>query len=107
MIKHLRWYIAGLLMLATTINYLDRQTLSVAAPTVCKELGINDAQYGQIGFAFLFAYGLLNPFVGRIIDRLGTRAGFAWAVAIWALASMAIGPLLGIWAMSGLVGRSN
>ncbi len=89
MVKNLRWYIAGLLMLATTINYLDRQTLSVAAPTICDELGLNEEQYGMIGFAFLFAYGLTNPFVGRIIDFLGTRAGFAWSVVIWSLANMA------------------
>ncbi len=97
MIKHLRWYIAGLLMLATTINYLDRQTLSVAYSVVIKDqLHINQSDYGKITSAFLLAYGVMHPVAGRIIDWIGIRLGFTLAVIWWSLANIlhvfAIGP---------------
>ena len=76
-------------MLATTINYLDRQTLAVAADAICKDLGLSNAQYGDIAAVFLLAYGLTHPFVGRFIDCVGTRAGMAIAVTFWSIANIA------------------
>jgi ACS family hexuronate transporter-like MFS transporter len=85
-IRHLRWHIAGLLMLATTLNYLDRQTLAVAV--VSKDLDIPDAQYANIQDAWMIAYAVLQPFAGWIIDWLGTRGGMALAVILWSVAEI-------------------
>lgn len=89
MIKGLRWYIAVLLMLATTVNYLDRQTLSVAAPQIRQHLHLTNEQYGLVTSAFLIAYGVMHPVAGRLIDWIGTRTGFALAVVWWSLANIA------------------
>jgi len=88
-VRRLRWYMAALLMLATTVNYLDRQTLSVAAPVIREQFGLSNQDYGAITSAFLLAYGLMHPVAGRIIDWIGTRAGFALAVIWWSVANVA------------------
>ncbi len=88
-IRNLRWYIAGLLMLATTVNYLDRQTLSVAAPVIREQFNLSNEDYGAITSAFLLAYGIMHPLSGRLIDWIGTRAGFALAVIWWSIANVA------------------
>ena len=87
-IKHLRWWIAGLLFLATFFNYLDRQALSVAAPTICKALNFTETDYAHIVMAFLVAYMLMQPLTGWVVDRIGVRIGFAAAVVLWSLACM-------------------
>src|SRR5579862_6759432 len=84
-----RWYVCGLLFFATTINYVDRQVLGLLKPVLEKELGWNEAQYGWIVFAFQLASALMMPFAGRLIDWVGTRLGYAVAVALWRLAAMA------------------
>ena len=86
--RNKRWGICILLMLATTVSYLDRQTLSVAAITICKELHLSDADYGDITSSFLLAYAVMHPIAGRIIDWLGTRMGFALAVIWWSIANI-------------------
>jgi ACS family hexuronate transporter-like MFS transporter len=87
-IKHLRWWIASLLFLATFFNYLDRQALSVAAPTICKALKLTETDYAHIVMAFLVAYMFMQPLTGWLIDRIGVRIGFAVAAALWSLACM-------------------
>ena len=87
-IRNLRWYICGLLFFATTIAYVDRQVLGLLKPTLERELGWNEAQFGWLVFAFSGAYALMMPIAGRIIDRLGTRVGYALAVVVWSVASM-------------------
>jgi ACS family hexuronate transporter-like MFS transporter len=84
----LRWSICGLLFFATTVNYVDRQVLGILKPTLEKELGWNDADYGWIVFTFQLAYALMMPIAGRAMDWLGTRLGYALAVAVWSAASM-------------------
>src|SRR5439155_13919742 len=84
----LRWAICGLLFFATTVNYVDRQVLGLLKPTLEKELGWNEANYGWIVFTFQLAYALMMPFAGRAMDWLGTRIGYALAVAVWSAASM-------------------
>lgn len=84
-----RWGICILLMLATTISYLDRQTLAVGATTICKELNLTNANYGDISTCFLLAYAVMHPIAGRIIDWLGTRRGFSLAVIWWSFANIA------------------
>ena len=86
--KNLRWWIAGSIFLATTINYIDRQALSVAAPVIREDLGLSNEQYGWIVSAFLFAYAIMQMVSGRLIDSLGTKKGFTIAVVWWSIANM-------------------
>jgi MFS transporter, ACS family, hexuronate transporter len=84
-----RWTICGLLFLAATINYVDRQVIGILKPTLQGEFGWSEIDYGDIVFAFQLAYAIGFLFAGRIIDRLGTRRGFSLALIIWSLAAMA------------------
>lgn len=87
-IKHLRWYICALLFFAATINYLDRQVIGLLKPTLQQELGWSEIDYSNIVFWFQVAYagGLLV--IGRVMDWLGTRKGFSFAVIFWSVAAM-------------------
>jgi MFS transporter, ACS family, hexuronate transporter len=84
-----KWFVVGLLFLATLLNYLDRQTIAVSASVISKEFGLGDAQLGQLFFAFLFAYGVAQLFVGAVLDRFPVRAAYAAAVVAWSLAGAA------------------
>lgn len=86
-INHLRWYIAGLLFLATVINYIDRQTLSVVAPVLTRELGISNVEYSNILTAFLAPYTIMYVFSGMLVDRWGTRTSLAVFMAWWSVAN--------------------
>ncbi|MGH9529281.1 MAG: MFS transporter [Terriglobales bacterium] len=81
-IGHHRWIICALLFFATTINYMDRQILGILAPFLQKSIGWNELQYGYIVTAFQAAYALGLLFVGRLIDRVGTRIGYALAIGV-------------------------
>ncbi len=83
-----RWTICALLFFATTINYIDRQVLGLLAPLLQSKIGWNEIQYGYIVTAFQGAYALGLLFMGRLIDRIGTRLGYALAITIWSLAAM-------------------
>ena len=83
-----RWTICALLFFATTINYMDRQVLGILAPTLQREIGWSEAQYGAIISWFSTAYALGFLVAGRIMDRLGVRTGFALAIVTWSLAAM-------------------
>jgi len=78
-----RWTICGLLFVVTTINYVDRQVLSILAPTLQRELGWSETDYGDIvsWFSFVYAFGFL--IAGRTLDRIGVKRGFAFAVVTW------------------------
>ncbi|WP_350291538.1 MFS transporter [uncultured Croceitalea sp.] len=86
--KNLRWYIVGTIFLATTINYIDRQALSVAAPVIKEDLGLSNEQYGWIVSAFLLAYAIMQLASGIVIDKIGTKKGFSLAVVWWSIANM-------------------
>lgn len=86
--KNIRWWVAGTIFLATTINYIDRQALSVAAPVIREDLGLSNEQYGWIVSAFLLAYAIMQMVSGRLIDSLGTEKGFSIAVIWWSIANM-------------------
>lgn len=73
---------------ATTINYLDRQVLSILAPTLQKDLGWSELDYGHIVFAFQLAYAMAMVLAGKLIDQFGTKIGYAVCVGLWSLASM-------------------
>lgn len=87
-IRHLRWWIAGLLFLATVINYVDRQTLSVLAPVLREQFRMSNTDYSRIVFAFLLAYTFMQSGSGRLMDWLGTRRGFSLTIAWWSVAAM-------------------
>ena len=84
----LRWSICGLLFFATTVNYVDRQVLGILKPVLENELHWNEQDYSWVVFTFQLAYALMMPLAGRAMDWLGTRAGYAIAVAVWSAASM-------------------
>src|ERR1022692_5285978 len=92
----------ALLFTAAVINYLDRQSLSVAAPHIRQQFHLSGSQYSYIVFSFLLAYALLHPFAGRMLDRLGTRTGFALAMIWWSLASMAQAAAQGVISFSAV-----
>jgi len=82
-----RWVVCGLLFLATTINYIDRFALGVLAPELQASIGWTDTQYGDINAAFSLAYAIGFVVLGRFIDRVGTKAGYAVALVAWSLAA--------------------
>ena len=94
-IRGLRWWMIGLIMTGSIINYLTRSTLSVAAPTILTNLKISTAQYSWIVGAFQGTI-MLQPVCGYVLDSLGLKAGFAIFAAAWALVNMAHG-LAGSW----------
>jgi ACS family hexuronate transporter-like MFS transporter len=88
-IPHLRWYICGLVFLATVINYLDRQVFSILAPDLQIEIGWTEVEYGRIVVAFQVAYAAMMLAGGRMIDLIGTKLSFGLAVAVWSGVEMA------------------
>ena len=88
-VGHRRWLICALVFFATTINYMDRTVLGLLAPVLQTTIGWNEAQYGYIVTAFQVSYALGLLVMGPLVDRLGSRVGYAIAVAIWSLSAMA------------------
>jgi len=83
-----RWLMIAFAFLATVINYLDRQTLSVAAPVLREQFHMSNVDYSRVVFAFMLAYTIMNGASGPLIDRLGTRLGYALTMAWWSLAAI-------------------
>ena len=81
-----RWLICGMLFLATTINYMDRQVLSLTwKDFIAPEFHWTDADYGRIAAIFSIIYAIGNLFSGRFMDWIGTKKGYLWAIGIWSL----------------------
>lgn len=87
-IPYLRWCIAGILFLSTTINYVDRQTLSLLAPYLKQDYHWSNSDYANIVIAFRVAYSAGQTLLGRFMDKVGTRRGLAITVAGYSLVSM-------------------
>ena len=84
--SNFRWVICALLFFATTVNYLDRQVLSLTwKDFISPEFGWTDNDYGTITAVFSIIYALCNLFAGKFIDKLGTKKGYLWAIFIWSL----------------------
>ncbi|EDM33874.1 putative hexuronate transporter [Pedobacter sp. BAL39] len=83
-----RWTICALLFFATTVNYLDRQVLSLLHPTLEKQFNWSNSDYANITAAFQFVYAISMLFAGRFVDRLGTKWGYIVALVIWSLGAM-------------------
>ena len=86
---YFRWVICSLLLLGVTKNYMDRQVLGVLKTTLQHNFGWNEIDFGNLVFAFQAAYAAGMLLVGRLVDRLGVRLGYAVTMIFWSLASMA------------------
>ena len=86
---HYRWIICALLFFATTINYVDRGVVGILKTTLQGEFGWNEIDYSNIVFAFQSAYAIGLMLAGRLMDKVGTKAGYAIALIVWSLAAVA------------------
>jgi ACS family hexuronate transporter-like MFS transporter len=87
-LRGLRWWIVGLVFLATLINYIDRLTISVLAPVITRDLGLSNTEFGGIVTWFLLAYTISQGLSGKLYDKIGTRLGFVVSITIWSLAAI-------------------
>ncbi|HEY5755954.1 MAG TPA: MFS transporter, partial [Steroidobacter sp.] len=90
-VSKFRWAILAMLFAATVLNYVDRQTLSILASSVQKDLGIDDLGYARIVQYFLIAYAISYLFAGWITDKLGAKVSLALFLGWWSIANMATG----------------
>ncbi len=97
-----RWQIAILLCLITTINYVDRQALAVAGPVIVEQFRLSNTEFGAITSAFLFAYAIGQVIIGPVVDRLGTKRSFRLAVIAWSIAGMLHAAGRGFWSFFSL-----
>jgi ACS family hexuronate transporter-like MFS transporter len=88
-LRGLRWWIVGLIFLATLINYIDRLTISVLAPVITHDLGLTNTEFGGVLTWFLFAYTISQGLSGKLYDRIGTKRGFVCSILLWSIAAMA------------------
>ena len=85
-LSNFRWVICALLFFATTVNYLDRQVLSLTwKDFIAPKFNWTDNDYGTITAVFSIIYALCNLFAGKFIDKMGTKKGYLWAIFIWSL----------------------
>jgi len=87
-IGNYRWTICALVFFATTINYLDRQVLSLLQPRLAEIFGWSNSDYANITAIFQFTYAISMLFAGRFIDKLGTKWGYGWAIIIWSIGAV-------------------
>lgn len=83
-----RWVICTLLFFAATVNYIDRQVIGILKPTLATDFGWSELDYSWIVFAFQTAYAIGLLFVGKLMDKIGTKIGFALAITVWSVAAI-------------------
>jgi MFS transporter, ACS family, hexuronate transporter len=108
--SQVRWWIIGLIAIATVINYIDRTSLAVMWPAISKDAGLTKDQYATIVSGFMICYALGQAVSGRIFDSVGTRLGFVLSITVWSLACAAHGlarSLAGLVAARGVLGFSE
>ncbi len=88
-VGYYRWVVCALLFFATTINYIDRAVLGILAPVLQNSIGWNQIDYGYIVTAFTGAYAIGLFFVGRFIDKVGTKKGYSVSMIVWSVAAVA------------------
>ena len=88
-VSGLRWVMVSLIFLATVINYVDRQTVSVLKKSISDDLGLSNPEYAAIQNAFLIAYAVSQMVSGRLYDLVGTRLGFTISIVVWSIAAVA------------------
>jgi len=89
LLHRMRWTICAMLFAATSINYMDRQVIGLLKPTLEQSIGLTEVNYGYIVAAFQVAYAVGLMIAGRLVDRLGTRAGYMLFMAVWSVSGMA------------------
>lgn len=87
-IKNFRWIIVAMIFFATTINYIDRQIIGLLKPVLEVEFGWSETDFAHIVMAFTSAYAIGLLVLGRLIDRIGTRLGYALIICLWSVAGM-------------------
>src|SRR5688500_7317707 len=85
----MRWFVIGLIALATLINYIDRNALAVMWPAVSKDIGADKTDYAMFVTVFMIAYAIGQSLFGKVFDVIGTRLGFAVSIVFWS-ASIAL-----------------
>jgi ACS family hexuronate transporter-like MFS transporter len=110
-VTNYRWTICALLFFATTVNYLDRQVLSLLKPHLEDIFGWSNSDYANIASVFQFTYAISMLFAGRVVDKLGTKKGYIWAIVIWSIGAiihaLAIPIGQGIATIMGFVGIAS
>jgi ACS family hexuronate transporter-like MFS transporter len=105
-----RWFLLGIFVLSTAINYLDRSTLATVAPEVKREFGLSNEGYGWLTNGFYIVYALAAPFAGLLVDRLGLHRAAILAVGVWSCAGIATGFTTGVVGLAlcrGLLGLAE
>ncbi len=105
-----RWVICALIFFATTVNYIDRQVISLLKSTLTKDFRWNDADYANIEIAFKIAYSIGLLYSGRLIDRLGTKMGYFFATFLWSASAIlhaAVNSTFGFIAVRSALGISE
>ncbi len=111
--SRVRWWVLGMVFVATTVNYLDRIVFAVLIPVIRQDLQLDDQTYGNLNSAFQFAYTIGFLFMGKLVDKFGTRVGYSLSIAWWSVAAVLHGTAtsamsLGFWrAMLGLGEAGN
>lgn len=98
----LRWRMIALIFLATCINYVDRQSISLLFPVLSKELNFTALQYSRVATCLLLAYMISQTVSGKFYDRYGNRIGFTISIIIWSLAAMAHSMIAGLTTFAAL-----
>lgn len=107
---HFRWWIIGLISVATVINYIDRTSLAVMWPAISHDTGLDKERYATVVSVFMICYALGQAVSGRIFDAIGTRLGFVFSVAVWSIACAAHGlarSVAGLASARGVLGLSE
>jgi ACS family hexuronate transporter-like MFS transporter len=99
-IPKLQWVIAAMLFLATAINYGDRLALSIVSHDIRTQFGMTEQDYGYVVTVFLIAYAIMYAGSGYVVDRLGTRRGFAVFIFTWSMGAMAHALARGTWSLA-------
>ena len=105
-----RWVVCGLLFLATTINYIDRQILALVKEFLDQELGWTNEQFGMVNSAFQGAYAVGLLAFGWFVDRFGTKIGYAVSLVLWSLSAIghaAVGSVRGFFVARIALGASE
>ena len=87
-LKGLRWWVIALICIATVINYIDRTAFGVMWPEMGKDLGMDEADYAVMLNVFMVTYALGKFLSGKLYDKIGTRLGFVFSIALWSAAAI-------------------
>lgn len=87
-LKGLRWWVIGLIAVATVINYIDRSALAIMWPSISEDLGMTHADYAILLNVFMVAYAVGQALTGKLFDKVGTKIGFVLSIGIWSLSTV-------------------